>query len=71
MIMSTTDSKMPQDWHFIKSVLLKEIFTSDTYDHICKCCLALSHARRMAESIGNDQLVKTQNSCEKEQTDRK
>jgi hypothetical protein len=52
--MSEHDKQMPQGWHTIKSVLLKEMATAANF-HLCiECADALFHARLIGESIANE-----------------
>lgn len=45
------DDQMVDDWHVIKSVLLKEMRLSATLDHMRQCADALFVARLMIEQI--------------------
>lgn len=48
------DSKMPKEWHTIKSVLVKEMCYADTFQHAIQCADALFHCRLMGESVARD-----------------
>lgn len=51
---SVHDNKMPQGWHTIKSVLLKEIKTAANF-HLCmEAADALFHARLIGEGIARE-----------------
>lgn len=48
------DNEMPDGWHTIKSVLLKEIRSAATF-HLCsEAASALFHARLIGESIARE-----------------
>lgn len=51
------DDHMPQGWHLIKSVLLKELKTASSF-HLChEAAQALFHARLIGESISREASV--------------
>lgn len=52
--MSEHDSRMPEGWHTIKSVLLTEINTAATFHHCVRAADALFHARLVGESCARE-----------------
>lgn len=47
--MSNHDAQMPKEWHFVKSVLLAEMQTADTFQHCIDVANALFHARLVGQ----------------------
>ena len=52
--MGTHDSQMPEGWHQIKSVLLKEIRVASTFQHCKDAADALFHTRLIGERISEE-----------------
>jgi hypothetical protein len=49
--MPVMDAQMPREWHTIKSVLLTEMRTADTFQHCIDVADALFHARLLGQTI--------------------
>ena len=57
------DSKMPEGWHTVKSVLLTELATSSNWYLCVKTADALFHARLLAENVAPNATKEQPDEC--------